>query len=79
MDESDVPDSDSIDTPSLANQLRHLRLGNYQGVSSDATRPTKRRKTSSGQDILGEVVKEAYLLLGSQSASDLDGLRHVVG
>jgi hypothetical protein len=68
----------NFDTPCLVNQVRHLTLSNGHEVVHDSTPPTKRRKTAPEQEVLNEVVQEAYLLLGSQSASDLDGLHHVV-
>jgi hypothetical protein len=68
----------NFDAPCLVNQVRHLTLSNGHEVVHDRTRPTKRRKTAPEQEVLNEVVREAYILLGSQSASDLDGLHHVV-
>jgi hypothetical protein len=77
--ESGLSGPTNFDSSCLVNQLRHLALANNHGVVPDGTHPAKRRKTAPEQDVLNEVVREAYLLLGSQSASDLDGLRHVVG
>jgi len=77
--ESSLHGQTSFDTPCLDNQLRHLALTNDHEAVHDAARPTKRRKTAPEQEVLNEVVREAYLLLGSQPASDLDGLHHVAG
>jgi len=79
LGESGLSGATNFDNSCLVNQLRHLALANDHGVMPDGSRPAKRRKTAPDQDVLNEVVREAYLLLGSQSASDLDGLHHVVG
>jgi hypothetical protein len=76
--ESGLSSLTDFNAPCLINQLRHLTLANDHEIIPDGTRPTKRRKTAPEQDVLNEVVRETYLLLGSQSASDLDGLHHVV-
>lgn len=39
--------------------------------------PAKRRKVSPREDVLKEVIEQVYFLLGSQKASDLDGLSQV--
>lgn len=41
---------------------------------SEDVRPVKRRKTDSRGDFLGPIVEELWSLLGSQEASDMDGL-----
>jgi hypothetical protein len=74
--EVELLSSAQLETSSLAAQLRYLglvegKVGNY------GSRPIKRRKLSPGQEVLSEVVKEVYLLLGSQHASDLDGLEQI--
>ncbi len=74
--ESGLSGQTSFDAPYLVNQLRHLAIDHE--VVPDENRPAKRRKKAPEQDVLHEVVRETYLLLGSQSASDLDGLHHVV-
>jgi hypothetical protein len=78
LGESGLSGPTDFDAPCLVNHLRHLTLASDHRFVPDGTPPTKRRKTAPEQDVFNEVVREAYLLLGSQSASDLDGLRHVV-
>ena len=71
-----LSDSTELETSSLASQLRYLGLAQDK-VKSDGTRPIKRRRISPNQEVLPEVIKEVYLLLGSQYASDLDGLEQI--
>jgi hypothetical protein len=75
-DEVVFSSSTEFQTSSLAAQLRYLGLAQDK-VESDETRPSKRRRVLPNQEILSEVVKQVYLLLGSQHASDLDGLEQI--
>lgn len=68
--------SPEFQTSSLAAQLRHLGLAQYKD-DGDEPRPSKRRRVFPNQEVLSEVVERVYLLLGSQHASDLDGLEQI--
>ena len=75
-DEVVLSSSTEFQTSSLTAQLHYLGLARDE-VESDGTRPSKRRRTFPNQEVLSEVVKQVYLLLGSQHASDLDGLEQI--
>ncbi len=75
--EASVLSQANFDDPALNAQFRQLGLCTELAVKSDITRPSKRRKISSDQSVLSDVVAKVYSLLGSQEASDLDGLSQV--
>jgi hypothetical protein len=71
-------DSSHFESVELAAQFRYLDLVNCSTPRLDTNRPSKRRKISE-RNLLVEVIEEIYLLLGSQKASDFDGLCRVAG
>ena len=80
MIEKGISSSDTIhfENVELSTQFQYLGLGDFSKPRFDAEHLSKRRKISSN-NLLGEIIKEVYFLLGSQKVLDLDGLSQVIG
>ena len=68
---------ESFDSADLNGEFRHMGLEIIHQEELVQVPPAKRRKIRTEIDILGEVTTKLYSLLGSQIATDLDGLDQV--
>lgn len=66
----------TIVNDALESQFRSLGFKTSVVVDYDNQPRSKRRKIAP-QDLLQDITEQVYLLLGSQKATDLDGLSRV--
>ena len=69
----------------VSSSLRKLQMDEHRHMEPDPARPHKRRRvtdeagrSSSASSTKEQLIRSVFSLLGSQSATDLDGLHRIV-